>query len=349
MDKIYWYKKYPNCTVFIFVISSIACILLFFEICARLFIPSLVPDREERSKFWQYDSLIGWAHIPGQIGRFNHRDFSVSIRINNEGLRDQEHLFIRDERKRILILGDSFGWGFGVEENERFSEIIEKIHPEWEIINASVSGYGTDQEYLYLINRGFNFHPDVVLLLFNDSDFINNTQSEQYWHFKPYFDLENSNLILRNCPVRQKNIKQRIQCFLYGRTYLGGSIQKVRQIYRNYLIRKNRDKLFLSDSDLKSSNQYMFQVTKSLIFAINQFCIVNNIKFVLISTPMDDVYRSFLENNSISMNILFLGLDKYFSSNEKEMHFKHDGHWNRLGNRMAAEAIDDFFKNKGIL
>ena len=41
----------------------------------------------------------------------------------------------------MLILGDSFGWGYGVEHHERFSKILEDAHPDWEIINASVTGF----------------------------------------------------------------------------------------------------------------------------------------------------------------------------------------------------------------
>lgn len=41
----------------------------------------------------------------------------------------------------MLILGDSFGWGYGVEHHERFSKILEEAHPDWEIISASVTGF----------------------------------------------------------------------------------------------------------------------------------------------------------------------------------------------------------------
>ena len=347
MKNEFWYKKHPGRTIFILVFISCIVILFLTEFLARMFIPSLTPDREERSKFWRYDSLIGWSHIPGQTGRFNHRDFSVAVRINKEGLRDREYSFIRNEKKRMLILGDSFGWGFGVEEDDRFSEIIEKSNAHWEIINASVSGYGTDQEYIYLKDRGINFHPDVVLVLFNVSDFTNNTQKEQYWYNKPYFVLENNNLVLRNIPVPKPIIKKRIQCYLYGRTYLGVCIQKAKQILSNSISQRRKNIQKSIDSEKSNENQYTYEMTKTLIIAMNRFCSDQNIKFVLVSTPMDSASVSFFEKMACSENISYLKLDSYHSLSNDDTHFKHDGHWNRLGNKIAAEAINDFLhKNK---
>src|SRR4030095_12115366 len=101
-------------------------------------------------------------------------EFSVEVSINSHGQRDDEYPVERTGKRRMFVLGDSLGWGFGVELHERFSERMEDIHPDWEIINASVSGYSTDQELLYLQHQGMVFAPDVVLLLFHPNDFEGN-------------------------------------------------------------------------------------------------------------------------------------------------------------------------------
>jgi len=146
----YWFQRHPRWTLFVVQVCSVLLALLLAEGAARLIFPKWVPDRQDRVNFWRYDALLGWSQTPNQEGRLNHPEFSVDIRINSLGLRDDEYPVERTAKRRMLVLGDSFGWGFGVEQEQRLTEIIEGLHPEWEIINASVSGYGTDQEFLYL-------------------------------------------------------------------------------------------------------------------------------------------------------------------------------------------------------
>jgi hypothetical protein len=99
----------------------------------------------ERERFWIYDSLLGWAHQPGQENLFTTKQFHTNVRINREGLRDREHSYERtNNTRRILVIGDSFAWGYGVEEDQRFSQLLETSLGV-EVINAGVSGYSTDQ------------------------------------------------------------------------------------------------------------------------------------------------------------------------------------------------------------
>jgi len=48
----------------------------------------------------------------------------VEVVINSKGMRDGEHSMVPTGKRRMLILGDSFGWGYGVEHHERFSKIL---------------------------------------------------------------------------------------------------------------------------------------------------------------------------------------------------------------------------------
>jgi hypothetical protein len=44
--------------------------------------------------------------------------------------------------------------GGGVEHGERFDALLEGRYSEWDFISAFVSGYGTDQQYLWLEDEG---------------------------------------------------------------------------------------------------------------------------------------------------------------------------------------------------
>ena len=70
--------------------------------------------------------LLGWAHQPGQAGVLETRQFRIHGRINQQGLRVRYHAYERPHAmQRLLVLGDSFAWGLGDEESDRFSERLK--------------------------------------------------------------------------------------------------------------------------------------------------------------------------------------------------------------------------------
>jgi len=161
---------------------------------------TLKSERDSGHRF-QYDSQLGWVNVPG----FRGQTYGKRLTINSTGLRNREVAFEKPAGVgRILVLGDSFAWGQGVADEDTFATILEKSLADsgrkWEVINTAVSGWGTDQEYLYLQQTGFKYAPDIVVVSFYmGNDFENNAFGLQYGLPKPFFiDAE---LRLRNVPV----------------------------------------------------------------------------------------------------------------------------------------------------
>ncbi|MEO1994439.1 MAG: hypothetical protein ABGZ17_04110, partial [Planctomycetaceae bacterium] len=83
---------------------------------------------------------------------------------------------------------------------------LEGQQVAWQVINTGVSGWGTDQELLFLEHEGFKYQPDIVVLTFfigNDPD--NNSKSRQYGLDKPLF--VDTDLKLTNVPVPKPGIR----------------------------------------------------------------------------------------------------------------------------------------------
>ena len=159
-----------------------------------------------------YDETYGWRNIPNWKGT----TFGRTLTINSKGLRDSEYPYMKPKgSRRILILGDSYTWGYGVSDDDIYTEILEnklRKHGSWEVLNAGVSGWGTDQQYLFLKNEGFRYSPDIVIVsFFFGNDFREISASQQYQLDKPVF--LNTNLDLANVPVPkpQKGSPNRIQ------------------------------------------------------------------------------------------------------------------------------------------
>jgi len=154
--------------------------------------PFLVSEysESERGKFCMYDPNLGWAGRPNVAADFSFFDCRHGVRQNKYGFRGTEYGFARTAKKRIAVLGDSFVWGFGVEDTDIFTSVMEReSNPPIEIINLGVSGYGTDQEYLLWRSLGVRFQPDEVLLaIVPENDLWNNVVNVAYGYPKPVFE-----------------------------------------------------------------------------------------------------------------------------------------------------------------
>lgn len=324
---------------------SVGVILIIAEFASRFLCPQWAPVLGPRFSVWNYDNRLGWSHIPNRVAKFDHPEFSIRVKINSDKLRDDEYWRDRTDKKRMLVLGDSFGWGWGVDVENRFSEVLEKRYSDWEIINASVAGYSTDQEYLYLSERGIEYSPDVVLLLVYENDFEGNTVPEFNLYNKPYYSLKGNDLILNNVPVPPQVFKQRLELFLMGKTYF------LRQIYHGGVVLQSKligRKKPVSQANPDDPIRVRNEIMTYLIRSMNDLCKSRNMRLVLVSCPMDTQRRTVLQNACESAGILFLPLDSAFANPPDRTDFPHDVHWNTLGHRIAADAIEAFLLQQGI-
>lgn len=164
------------------------------------------PGYETTGHKYLFDERLGWRNIPNWRATTNGR----SLTINSKGLRGREYPYEKpDGTTRILVLGDSFTWGYGVGDNEVFTNVLERqLAGSYEVINTGVSGWGTDQEYLFLVNEGLRYSPDIVILaFFLMNDPVENISPRVYEMNKPVFLDER--LTLGNVPVRRPHQRPR--------------------------------------------------------------------------------------------------------------------------------------------
>ena len=146
--------------------------VLLFECFLRLLGHEPYSVNAEQIMFWRHDPRLGWRHEPGMEGDFSKPPlFDTRVKINSKGLRDKEYDYEKKKgMKRVAVLGDSFVWGFGVEQTEIFTEIIEAEVEGVEVINGGVSGYSTDQSLLWFMDEGIKYDPDLTILFLCHND-----------------------------------------------------------------------------------------------------------------------------------------------------------------------------------
>ena len=165
----------------------------------------------EQSLSYQYDPELGWAPVPNSNAVITNAR-TIHAHNNSRGLRDIE--FVRDNRPAMLFIGDSFVWGLDTEAEERFTDLLRRRIPDYNMVNAGVSGYGNDQEYLLLQRLWPKIEPKVVVLVFCAiNDRLDNSSSVRYESYqKLYFaTLPDGTLQLRGQPVpksRQIYVKE---------------------------------------------------------------------------------------------------------------------------------------------
>jgi hypothetical protein len=93
---------------------------------------------------------LSFAHAPNRSAFL----MGVPVSINSHGLRDREYSEAKPPGvTRILMLGDSTTFGWGVREEDTVAKILERelnkldsSHP-FEVLNSGVGNYGSVQEY----------------------------------------------------------------------------------------------------------------------------------------------------------------------------------------------------------
>lgn len=120
-------------------LALLACAVVISLALAELAVRLLVPQKlVEGETFYRTDPELGWTLSPGYRGRFtNGVDFDVEIRIDDNGLRGG---IPQGRQPTVLGLGDSFMFGFGVEQADTFLAVASRAvgaRP----VNAGVPGY----------------------------------------------------------------------------------------------------------------------------------------------------------------------------------------------------------------
>src|SRR6202011_3554366 len=182
------------------VLFSLVVVALVGEMALRLFAPRLVVEVNEKHRFCRFDHDLGWAPLEN----ITWAEKGYLVHQNQFGLRAPDDMQLKktSARKRVLVLGDSYVWGVGASQEELFTA-PEVYGTNDELINCGISGYGTDQEYLFYLFKGQNFDVDQVVLAFTlYNDVENNLNPKQYSYLKPYFTLNGGQLVLHNDHVR---------------------------------------------------------------------------------------------------------------------------------------------------
>jgi hypothetical protein len=265
----------------------------------------------ERSLTYRYDAELGWAPIPDSSSMVTTAR-TIHAEHNSLGFRDIE--FRRDDRPTMLFVGDSFVWGVDAEADERFTDLLRSRLSTLTTVNAGLSGYGTDQEYLLLQRIWPTIQPAVVVLIFcAANDRLDNGTNIRYDGYqKPYFaTAADGTLMLRGQPVptsRQLYIKQN---WLVRHLWLA-------RLFAFAYVEIRHPQLFVPDP------------TEPLVSKMREFVEAHGARLIVGLQSSDARLIERLQAERIPF-VTFDGAETYSSM--------YGAHWTPAGHRLVAERL----------
>ncbi len=287
------------------------------------------------------DAQVKWAH---QI---------YKISTNSMGFRDSDAKIInkRKNKYRIILMGDSFTEGLGVNWEDSFAGILsdQAKNKNIQILNAGTIGYSPKIYYLkteFLINiKKLEF--DELIVFIDMSDIDNEHMYENYQ------------------PNSQNFINKLI---IYASRY-SFILSKVRQ---PPALKLNNQGIPFSDNLRKSykiptesrdlKNPYIlkgFQLAINNMVKLNQLCLKNNISLKIIIYPWQNnigykkniqeiIWKDFANQNKIEFLNLFPAFEKKCKNDGKncfDLFIPSDPHWSKTGHKFVADKINNFILN----
>ncbi len=194
------------------VIAVSVALVVAIEIGLRVFYPQELSGTKIRSeRFSMPDPAVGIRYVPGAEWRFRHPEYTVKYSINSRGLRDAKE---RSAPKppgtvRVLLLGDSFTFGQGVDYEETWPALAELGLAKQglghvDLIKAGRQGIDTRSELILLHELAAQYQPDAVVVGFLINDLYTNVPyspaTTEEWDtvraeiFRPAVELRNLHL-----------------------------------------------------------------------------------------------------------------------------------------------------------
>lgn len=303
-----------------------AAFLIVLEVITQVYVGIVL----KKGRLFEAHPILGWRAIPNlDRVRINSDGKMWHVKTNESGYRSPRW-WDDNAQRRILILGDSFAFGEGVNAEDRFDTLISRNRPSWSFVNLGTMGYGTDQELI----AGREFFSglrkgDALLILTYQNDFYDLLRHSFAGRAKPWFAYENGSLT-------EHPPKLGIRETFRDRSYLMARIASIFERDQNqYSVEELRKGAELFDALI--SNQAETLAKSGIIVLIAYFGMdeLSHKAGTGATTVELAINRLCLHDNPICLNLdAALGQTKSGTGN-----FLKDGHWNENGHLVVAKAL----------
>lgn len=144
-----------------FNLAAVALVLGTAEVGVRLMSGAERTDQDDQLPMCRPDPVTLWRYRPDIQLTYRAPEFEMRIRTNDEGLRGAA--MPAGSAPTVLFIGDSFTFGWGVSEAERYTDVIARLLGDVRTVNAGHWMYTFDQQLLLMRQLVERHRPMVVV------------------------------------------------------------------------------------------------------------------------------------------------------------------------------------------
>jgi hypothetical protein len=281
-----------------------------------------------------YPPVCPWPHLYQRFDPYGYRLWpsrvmretypraggrTVTVVSNADGFRDGREFGAGGREARIAVLGDSMVYGPGVEQAERFTDLLETATPGWRVENVGMVGYGPDLMLRAYEQLHDELAADVVLIVLFSHDLYRVMPEHSGVGFPvPRFRLTTGGA-LETIPYAPRSRWKRL--FI---------VQGIRYLYWRYT-----DAAFPLDRailDRLTALVRAGQADPAIVFA------------PAVERRFDDDRRlDWLRHYARERGVAFLDLTQPLEERGgSRLYLPHDAHWNVDGHRAVADLLRPF-------
>jgi len=287
------------------IVSSILIVFIFIEILLSLIYPQNLDG-------WYKTRDASGLNILRKNSYFFHRDFGRDVKYtfgkyNNRLTSNQKN------EEKILFLGDSFTFGWLVEDRYIFTNLLQRSLQNFEIINSSVPGWGIADYTRYLENYCETIKPKKTIIMLNTDDFRRGFETKLY-----------KADIISLIKIRENSFPEIERAFKMDYS----------EMFKKFKFKLTKDKPLVENSKFHNIPFYKYLVQNSNLFYLFRQSIVNikNKKFFFNSKKFSEEFdipsRSIPDKYKLANifgKILFIRLREIASKCNSELNVIYSG------------------------
>jgi hypothetical protein len=252
--------------------------------------------------------------IPNTITRQikNTRDYDVTVRINSFGFRDTKDISMIGPDDYVMV-GDSFVFGWGVEEEQRVSDVLQTLIGQ-RVFNIGING--NFDSYRALLDYAAGLGADIRRV------FIGVTMENDLIRY----DESAETLALYFAATTAVHKIAWIESLAIRLGFVVTNLEGVRE--------QRFDQLIIDSSAYALAN--LAKKYDTTIFLIP----TRSLWYGVATEDARKIHEVFVDRlRALGLNVIDLRPGFEQNGNPLGYHFKNDGHWNPRGHALAAEII----------
>jgi len=251
-----------------------------------------------------------------------------------------------NNKPNIVLLGDSFTFGIGVNDGFEFASVMaDKLQQHYNVINLGIGGWGLTQEIRVFYDEGQSFNPEFAIIIFCNNDPDDNLLDAVIEIKNGKFEFIDSNeasggilskvsKLLSRSIIQKSNLYNSIRNFLYLKYHANAIEQANEQESKVSEIPKN-EKFYCELLDVFAND--LKQKDVKLLFTSINYLKDGKIKSELLDFPF--IEKHIIELDSLGL-IDYVTINDWF--NKEDMLPSPVGHYDKRWNFVLGDNLADY-------